>query len=86
MSDLLEPGRKVVVQDHYTPDAAVVLFHGKCQSLLGSIPSGSVGLVITSPPYNIGKEYEREKPLAHYLVEPAIASRYVTPTARLHIR
>jgi adenine-specific DNA-methyltransferase len=69
MSDLLEPGRKVVVQDHYTPDAAVVLFHGECQSLLGSIPSGSVGLVITSPPYNIGKEYEREKPLAHYLEE-----------------
>lgn len=69
MGNLLEPHRKVVVQDHYSPDAAVVLFHGECQSLLRCIPSGSVGLVITSPPYNIGKEYEREKPLAYYLEE-----------------
>jgi site-specific DNA-methyltransferase (adenine-specific)/adenine-specific DNA-methyltransferase len=69
MSDLFEQEQKVVVKDHYSPDADVVLFHGDCQTLLGSMPSGSVGLVITSPPYNIGKEYEREKPLAHYLKE-----------------
>jgi adenine-specific DNA-methyltransferase len=69
MRNLLEPDGKVVVEDHYSPDADVVLFHGDCQTLLGSMPSGSVGLVITSPPYNIGKEYEREKPLAHYLEE-----------------
>ena len=74
MTDLFEQDRKTVVEDHYRPDADVVLFHGDCQSLLGSMPSGSVGLVITSPPYNIGKEYEREKPLAHYLEaqEPVI--------------
>jgi adenine-specific DNA-methyltransferase len=69
MNDLFDQGRKVVVEDHYSAEADVVLFHGDCLSLLGSMPSGSVALAITSPPYNIGKEYEREKPLAHYLEE-----------------
>ena len=69
MADLFHEEQKVVVRDQYSPDADVVLYHGDCLALLGSMPSGSVGLVITSPPYNIGKEYEREKPLAHYLKE-----------------
>ncbi|MFX0185318.1 MAG: DNA-methyltransferase [Candidatus Hodarchaeota archaeon] len=31
------------------------------------IPDESVDLIITSPPYNIGKEYENKKPLENYL-------------------
>lgn len=31
------------------------------------IPNESVDLIITSPPYNIGKEYENKKPLEKYL-------------------
>jgi adenine-specific DNA-methyltransferase len=34
---------------------------------LAEIPSGSVDLTVTSPPYNIGKEYEAVRPLNEYL-------------------
>ena len=34
-----------------------------------SIPDQSVKLVVTSPPYNIGKEYEKRKDLTLYLDE-----------------
>ena len=34
---------------------------------LRAIPDGSVKLVVTSPPYNLGKDYERRAPVASYL-------------------
>ena len=36
----------------------VTLFNGDCLDLLKSIPDNSVDLIVTSPPYCIGKEYE----------------------------
>ena len=48
-----------------TSDA--VLFHGDCRALLRDLPDGLVNLVITSPPYNIGKSYERKVNLDQYL-------------------
>ena len=42
---------------------------GDCRDLLGAMPSESVDLVISSPPYNLGKEYETRRELEHYLDE-----------------
>lgn len=42
----------------------------KCEDALNfmkKIPDGAVKLVITSPPYNIGKEYETKKSIEEYL-------------------
>ena len=41
---------------------------------LRSLPDGSVSLVLTSPPYNIGKEYETEQSIDQYLanLEPVL--------------
>ena len=36
-------------------------------AFLGTLPDESVKLVVTSPPYNVGKPYERKSPLASYL-------------------
>jgi adenine-specific DNA-methyltransferase len=36
-------------------------------SFVGSIPSDTVKLIVTSPPYNIGKEYERRTSLDDYV-------------------
>lgn len=44
-----------------------MLYRGNCLELLDGMPADSVSLTITSPPYNIGKEYERPMPLADYL-------------------
>lgn len=44
-----------------------VLFEGDCLKLLAGIPDGSIRLVVTSPPYNLGKSYERKGALDKYL-------------------
>ncbi len=51
--------RQIEISDTYNTDVDVTLFEGDCNNLLKSIPSNSVDLVITSPPYNIGKKYEK---------------------------
>lgn len=40
---------------------------GQAEDILPQLPSGSIDLIITSPPYNVGKEYERSCTLAKYL-------------------
>ena len=39
---------------------------GDCGQVLGSLPEGSVHLVITSPPYNVGKDYDNHNDLLSY--------------------
>jgi len=54
------------VRDRYTPDADVVLVQGDCLGLLGELPDGAVELVVSSPPYNLHKAYERAAGLEEY--------------------
>ena len=49
----------------------VVVYSGDCLELLKSVPNGKIQLIITSPPYNIGKEYEKRLNLSHYLDQQA---------------
>ena len=35
----------------------VRLWHGDCLELMGGIPDNYVDLIITSPPYNLGKRH-----------------------------
>ncbi len=55
------------VSDRYNEEASAVLFTGDCLDMLSQIPDESVQLVITSPPYNIGKRYEKKQTLDDYL-------------------
>ena len=41
-------------------DEWAVLRPGSCLELLKTIPDKSVQLVVTSPSYNLGKEYEKK--------------------------
>lgn len=60
------------IHPRYHPDAQVTLYHGDCRDLLAQLPSDSAQLIVTSPPYNIGKRYERKKKiLEDYLAEQA---------------
>lgn len=45
----------------------VVMHHGSCIDFLKTIPDNSIKLVVTSPPYNIGKEYEKKLDLNIYI-------------------
>jgi len=60
---------KVKIADHYAENADVVLYNGDCLELLHQIPEGSAQLIVTSPPYNIGKAYERRQTLDRYLAD-----------------
>lgn len=58
--------------------AKTVLFNGDCMELIRHIPDCSVDLTLTSPPYCIGKEYERCQLVddfiaAHEVLLPEIA-------------
>lgn len=55
------------IQDRYRADAKLVLYYGDANKFLRTIPDNSVSLIITSPPYNLGKEYERRTGLIDYL-------------------
>jgi len=44
------------------------LWHGDCRELLGELPKRrQFDLVLTSPPYNLGKEYESKSSMERYL-------------------
>lgn len=51
------------------------ILHGDSLELLKQIASSSVQLIITSPPYNIGKEYEVKQEYSDYLndIKPIIS-------------
>jgi len=47
------------IKENFDQSSSLVLFEGDCRNLLKQIPSGTVTLIVTWPPYNIGKPYER---------------------------
>lgn len=55
------------ISETFGLDADSVLFCGHCLDLLKQIPDRSIQLVVTSPPYNIGKEYEKKRQLQDYI-------------------
>ncbi|WP_326559479.1 DNA-methyltransferase [Micromonospora sp. NBC_01796] len=51
----------------YYESEDVLLYQGDCTALMERLSQPSFDLTMTSPPYNIGKEYERVLPLADYV-------------------
>ena len=49
------------LEGSYSSSNDVTVYRGDCRKLLASIPDGAAQLVVTSPPYNLGKEYERRR-------------------------
>ncbi len=55
------------IYKRYKSSNRITLCHGDCIKLLQSLPDNSVQLIVTSPPYNIGKEYEDKDDLELFL-------------------
>lgn len=55
------------ITNDYDKSSDVTLFHGDVLQLLKQIPDGEAMLIVTSPPYNVGKEYEKRMPLEEYI-------------------
>src|SRR5436309_2920902 len=45
----------------------VAIYQADCLDLMARLPTGSVDLTVTSPPYNIGKEYETIRSTEDYI-------------------
>jgi adenine-specific DNA-methyltransferase len=54
------------ITNGYSTKARTIIFHGSCYDFVKTIPSNSVKLIVTSPPYNIGKKYEEKSSLDNY--------------------
>lgn len=59
----------VKIAEDFSLQEKVVLFSGNCLEILSKIPDNSLQLVVTSPPYNLGKEYETRLHIDDYLAE-----------------
>lgn len=59
------------IDSHFKSDSDIVLFNGEIKNLLAEIPDNSIQLIITSPPYNLGKDYESRVEIEHYLESQA---------------
>lgn len=57
------------VASGFEASADCILHKGDCLNLLQQIPDEFVQLVVTSPPYNLGKPYESRLKIEDYLVQ-----------------
>ncbi len=55
------------IESDFNPDAEIVIFSGDVSEFVAQVPDNSVALVVTSPPYNLGKEYETRVSIEQYL-------------------
>ena len=82
---LFEPGHRI--DSEFQPDSTIVLAHADSLETLRKLPDRAIKLVISSPPYNIGKEYEVQQKLEHYLkwLEPILTElvRVLSPSGSL---
>src|SRR6266702_4257230 len=56
-----------VIMENYDDSNCITIHHGESSSFLRTISDRAISLVVTSPPYNIGKSYERKQNITTYL-------------------
>lgn len=63
--------QNTTISEEFSVSESIVVYPGDCLELLKTIPDESLQLIVTSPPYNIGKEYEKRLHLDCYLQQQA---------------
>jgi adenine-specific DNA-methyltransferase len=63
---------KVRITSEFDTTSDCILYQGHCLDLLAQIPNEFVKLVVTSPPYNLGKPYETRLDLDEYLAQQRV--------------
>lgn len=67
MNTLMTTLFPISISENMKEISQATLLEGDTLARLRDIPPGTVKLIVTSPPYNIGKEYETQVELEHYL-------------------
>lgn len=60
------------IRSDFDVNERIALYAGDAIDFLKSIPDETFQLIITSPPYNIGKEYEKKVDLKEYIYQQTI--------------
>lgn len=63
------------ITDTFDPQSTASLIVGDTQALCRELPEETFQLILTSPPYNIGKDYEETRSLEEYLAQQAAVIR-----------
>lgn len=66
-SDLFSGLYTSEITERYAPENRVTVIHGDTEQEIKNLPQSAFSLIITSPPYNIGKVYEKASTLETYL-------------------
>lgn len=61
--------KSLKITEKFDPSSHWVFYHGDVRNLSSTIPDWTVKLVITSPPYNIGKNHEKKTDIASCMQE-----------------
>ncbi len=59
------------IANSFSPTADLILYQGDVRDFVATIPDNTVSLIITSPPYNLGKDYEDRVSIERYLQSQA---------------
>jgi len=58
---------KILKDSKFNPEKDLIFYQGDCLDLLKDIPDNFAKLVVTSPPYNLGKSYESKMDMGEYI-------------------
>ena len=67
--DITSVGKALKIKTTFSFENQVAIYNGDCLDFLKTIPDKSIQLIVTSPPYNVGKEYEKKLRLEEYLAQ-----------------
>lgn len=66
---LFAPQEGLEIKTSFSKENSATLYLGDCLDFLSQIPDRSIQLIVTSPPYNIGKEYEKKLDIQEYVFQ-----------------
>lgn len=71
IAPLFDGLEEIKIANSYKDNESCVVFNGDVFDFLKDVPDNSMQLIVTSPPYNIGKEYEKKVAIQEYLDKQA---------------
>ncbi len=77
---LFAPQEILKIKMFFSKENIATLYLSDCLAFLTQIPDRSIQLIITSPPYNIGKEYEKKLDINEYVSQQ---SRVINECVRI---
>lgn len=61
--------KELKIANNFNQNADIILHCGDSFEFLRTVPDKTISLIISSPPYNIGKEYEKKTAIEEYLLK-----------------